>query len=166
MKKSFYVVPHGAKAPGADPSMTPEGVAQITALKLSLPAGPFPQVWRGEGRRHGEVAAVLGFVPTHYNGLWGPASSVEKRPDGGPVTVLPDGSVFPFKPADAQVFKASLLQLIEEQVADGAIVCAGRECLMALTGQLPSELKTGLYKVTVDGNEVTHELLARAPGNF
>jgi len=123
------------------------------------------EVWRGEGRRHAEVAEVLGLTPTRYNGLFGPASSVERRPTSA-VTVLPDGSEFPFKPEDAWVFRMSLLRLIETQVADGAFVAAGREMLMALTGKKAAELRTGLYNIMVDGDDVRCECLALAPGNF
>ncbi len=162
--KKVFVVPHGAKFPGPDPLMTSEGVEQIGTIKSHLPTD-LSQVWRGEGRRHGQVAEVLGLTPTHYNGLWGPASSVERRPDG-PMTVLPDGTVFPFSPKDAWIFRASLLALIEAEVMDGAVVCAGRESLMALTGKKANELKTGLYKVTVDDGLVTCECLFLAPGDF
>jgi len=162
--KTVFVIPHGAKSAGPDPLMTPEGCEQVRTLKSHLPA-EISQVWRGEGRRHSQVAEVLGLTPTHYSGLWGPASSVERRSDG-PVTVLPDGTVFPFSPKDAWIFKASLLALIEAEVMDGAVVCAGRESLMALTGKKANELKTGLYKVTVDDGRVTCECLALAPGDF
>ncbi len=162
--ETVLIIPHGSKMTGPDPVMTKEGCEQIASLKNFL-APSFPQVWRGEGRRHGEVAEVLGLIPTHYNALWGPASSVERR-EGGPVTVLPDGSEFTFKPADAMAFRASLLTLIRTEVADSAIICAGRECLMALTGKMARELKTGLYKITIDDNSVVSEIIAIAPGDF
>ena len=162
--KTFFVVPHGAKFSGADPSMTPEGREQIRALKPHLPED-ISEVWRGEGKRHGEVAEELGLKPTRYNALFGPASSVERRPDGA-VTVLPDGSVYPFKPADAWIFRASLLCLVEAEVKDRAAICSGRECLMALTGKKAAEFKTGLYKITIDGDKVISEVIAFAPGDF
>lgn len=162
--KTFFVVPHGAKFPGADPSMTPEGKVQIEALKPYLPEN-ISEVWRGEGKRHGQVAEELDLKPTRYNALFGPASSVERR-ESGAVTVLPDGSEYPFKPADAWIFRASLLCLVEAEVKDRAAICSGRECLMALTGKKAAELKTGLYKITVDGNEVICECIALAPGDF
>lgn len=162
--KTVLIIPHGAKFNGPDPLMTGEGVEQIQSLKSYLVANA-PQVWRGEGRRHGQVADVIDLVPTHYSALWGPASSVERRADG-PVTVLPDGMEFPFKPADATIFKASLLTLIHNEVADGAIICAGRECLMALTGKGTKELQTGIHQITVDGETVTHQIVALAPGDF
>lgn len=165
------MVIHGLKFDGGDPEMKPEGIAQIACLKENMPQNTPPQVWRGEGKRHGQVAKVLGLVPTHYSALFGPASSVERRPEG-PVTVLPDGSAFAFKPDDAWIFRDSLIALIECDVAECAYVVAGREMLMALTGQKASEFKTGKYEVTVWREcgerdvKVSYRCVQQAPGNF
>lgn len=129
--REIFIVTHGQKLPGADPSMTEEGKTAIRILREYLPAAP-TAVYCGEARRHFDVAEALGFHHiTGISSVFGAAGSREMI-NGKPYIVLSSGMSIPFEicssgPDAGPSLKAKLFTL-----PDGAVICAGRECLVAL----------------------------------
>lgn len=147
---------HGEKGQGSDPCMTDKGFRQVASLREHLP-NEVPVVWAGEARRHDNVAKALG-LDQHPNrwwsAVWGAAGSLERHGDRK-VLVFPDGREVPFERTTSgedggPSVKAKILGLHHN-----AVVCAGREVLIAL-GLTLAEAKSGaLYRVTTDGSQIT-----------
>lgn len=148
--RTIFVVTHGEKEKGANPPMTEKGKKDVAILSSYLPKD-IPEVWLGEAQRHEDVAAALG-LENHPNkwwsSVWGSAGSLEKQGDKR-MLVLPSGKAVPFEcttSADdgGPSVKAKVLTL-----PDNTVVCAGRECVIALGIPLREAHSSALYAITI-----------------
>lgn len=143
-----FLITHGLRNGGANPSHTPEGMAQIENVKL--PEGII-KVIIGTGMRFKEIHAYLVFsghldvnVPCVYSPFCGSADGLEK----GIRVVMVDGNECDLKTEyiglthpcfDAWAFIASQ--------PEGTLFCAGGELMTALTGSVGE--KGQLYELDV-----------------
>lgn len=148
---------HGEKEAGPDPRMTPKGFRQVASLREHFP-NEVSAVWAGEARRHDNVAEALG-LDNHQNrwwsAVWGAAGSLERRENGEKVLIFADGREVPFERTTSGEDGGPSVKAKIVGLRHNAVVCAGREVLIAL-GLTLAEAKSGaLYRVTTDGTQIT-----------
>lgn len=137
MKKTVYIVTHGNKNPGPNPSMTDDGVEQVRKLRQFLPAYPAIVVC-GTGRRHIDVRHALGFENienerTVWTPLVGGPESLENI-SGQDMVMLADGAP-PIPLArylSLSIYGVPVLLSILRDVLDDSVICSGRPAMMAL----------------------------------
>lgn len=166
-KKTIHLFTHGEKKTGANPNMTSRGMDVVSCLRRHVPKQP-SQLWVGEAARHWDVASALELLGDGASfqlmpmcsSVWGSAGSVEKI-DNEIVIVLADGRKIPYAQCTSAADGAPAVQakLLGDDVLDGAVICAGREVVIAL-GETPATAKSAAYyRVTVEGSTITHELV-------
>lgn len=152
MKKTVIVVTHGDKYSCPNPGMTPEGFAQVAALRNLLPLSP-PAVVCGTGKRHLDVAKALALTPTRYTAAVGGPDSLEIIA-GKKFVLLADGTLVPHDGTYTTL--ADETQAIRQVIADlpdNAIVCAGRPSMIMLGNK---EAKSAaVHAVYVEDGQIT-----------
>jgi hypothetical protein len=148
MEKTIYVVTHGEKFSGPNPGLTPKGIAEIAALRSSLPNNPTVIVC-GVGRRHLDVAKALDLVPTRYTNIAGDPDSGKKGPDGKMQVVLADGTQVPSNIAYTSIEdNTPAAQALVKSLPDGAVICAGRPFMIMLGNKDAQSAQ--VYKMTIE----------------
>lgn len=160
-----FIVTHGQKARGTDPCMTEDGYTRVEMLRRHLPV-QVPEVWIGEAQRHFDVQQALGLNdhPTvRMSAVFGSSGSLDVI-DGQRVLVLPDGRQFPFEHVTTGRDMGPSVKAKIPTLADGTVICAGRECIIALGISLELAMSGAVYKVTHDGQQVIEiNLIAYEP---
>lgn len=153
-KRYVYVVTHGDKFKGPNPGMTPEGFAQVAALRGLIPRNP-SLVVIGTGQRHLDVAAALyltcwaedtdqistGRIPLRVTPVVGGPESLEDD-----TILLANGTkVARDQYTGTKDGRKSMSQLIDS-LPDDAVVCAGRPS-MILLGKADAK-SAAVYRIT------------------
>lgn len=165
--KTIFVVTHGEKEPGANPSMTEKGKKDLAILSSYLPKD-IPEVWLGEAQRHEDVATALG-LENHPNkwwsAVWGSAGSLETR-ENKRMLVLPSGRAVPFERTTSAYDGGPSVKAKVLTLPDNTVVCAGRECIIALGIPMREARSSALYAITIkDGGEMEINLIMEGKSN-
>lgn len=168
-KKIIHLFTHGTKQRGANPVMTLKGCADVARLQKYLPK-QLVQIWIGEAARHWDVASALGLfkddeslqLTPKYSSVWGSAGSGEKRGGNEVIVVLPDGREIPYAQCTSGQDGAPSVKakLLSDDVQHDAVICAGREIVIALGETLETAKSAAYYRITVENGTISHELVA------
>lgn len=152
MGKKIFVVTHGEKEDGSNPSMTKVGFEQVAALRSLLPK-TVALVVCGTGRRHMDVARALELAPDRYTALVGAPDSLNSERN----IVLADGTVIDFNKYTTISDNRNAMPALISGLPDGAVICAGRPCVKGLGKK---DAKSGaVYRVDVDENDTIVEIV-------
>lgn len=152
MNKAIIIVTHGPKAKGPNPPMTEEGRQAIHNLRKHLIVDP-PVVCIGEAQRHFDVAEALGYgedsgVPWMISSVFGACGSLELGKEGEKLLILADGRSLPFGICTSGEDAGPSVTAKLRKLPEGAVICAGREILIALGVPLADAKSGALYAAT------------------
>ena len=146
-----FIITHGDKFQGSNPTMTGDGFWQVSALRDLLPAEPSAVIC-GTGWRHHNVAEALCLIPTRWTSLVGDADSQEETEDGRKIIVLASG--IKVNPEDYTSLEdtAYCAKALITHLPDNSVVCGGRP-LMIMLGH-PNAKSAAIYKVTSEDGKI------------
>ena len=136
-----YLVTHGQKKEGPNPSLTPLGEFQLGQLKDHLPP-KLSTVVCGTGRRHLQTAEVLELCPDRYTNIVGVP---ESKDEACQMVFLADGTKIPFSQYTSIKDRAPSFRQLIKSLENQTIVITSRP-LIELSGLkgifVPSAKKT------------------------
>lgn len=144
-KKNIFVVTHGDKHHGANPSLTPTGVEQNEALRSFLPHKP-EMVISGTGKRHLDVATALGLTPNRYTATVGGPDSLEMVGEKRMI-ILANGSLVNFDDYTTLADTEIAIKKVVTELPHNSVICAGRPSMIML-GKNDAK-NAAVYEITV-----------------
>lgn len=152
--KIAYIVTHGKRNNGADPSMTPEGIAAVAQLRSKLPAKPSAVIC-GTGRRQRQVAEALGLIPTRYSAIVGGPEALDSiKHFGEDMIVLSDGVMIPNSMDTTETDMSASMERLVLGLPNDAVICSGRVSVIALGLTLEQSKSGAVYRVRHNGNQI------------
>ena len=151
MKTEIYVVTHGDKFGGANPGMTQKGYDEVKNLRFLIPGKPSLVVC-GTGRRHIDVAKVLGLIIDRYTCLAGDSDSLEII-NNEKVIVLADGKRLEPKLYTSLEDNAPGTKAMVASLPHNSIICGGRPTMIML-GFSKIAKSASVYKVTCEEGQI------------
>ncbi|OGY46917.1 MAG: hypothetical protein A3J62_03080 [Candidatus Buchananbacteria bacterium RIFCSPHIGHO2_02_FULL_38_8] len=149
MSRQIYLITHGQKAKGPNPSLTSLGVQQVRLLKPYLPK-QIHTVVCGVGRRHLKTARELGLEPDRYSGIVGVAESKNYAAD---TVILADGTEIPAAKYSAVTDRAESFTALVNDLPSRSVVITSRSMVKRLgTANHPKE--AAVYRYKPDAREI------------
>jgi hypothetical protein len=132
-----YLVTHGLRNSGPDPVHTPEGIAQIAALREKVASLPISTIIVGTGRRFQEIFETLmvgketrwKYIPVFHSPLCGSADGLEKD---GKVILTNGRKVSMDSYMGLNNCVAINIWRFLADLPDNALLCAGGELMITL----------------------------------